>query len=169
MGTHFSKKLPNTHHRLKDTSGKYVSERGPRLVRWNKPGPWGFAYWLQDIQPCVLTSSNRYERYKPTKKQAEIIKKVLASDDNDKFIHSLSLLIQPRRHGKSTLFALICLWLVTSRKNITIQLLGNSEQHVKRVQFNTLIKIIKHTPKLRLLFPDKNILVMRSDTLPNPM
>ncbi|KKL87319.1 hypothetical protein LCGC14_1935910, partial [marine sediment metagenome] len=50
------------------------------------------------------------------------------------------------------------LWLFTSRQNLTIQLLGNTEQHTKRVQFNTLVKIIQHTPKLKRVVPENNIL-----------
>ncbi|HPJ68345.1 MAG TPA: hypothetical protein PLS62_11205 [Desulfobacteraceae bacterium] len=72
------------------------------------------------------------------------------------FQHNLSLLIEPRRHGKSTLFALICLWLFTSRKNTTLQVLGNTESHTRRVQFNTLKKIINNTPSLSKLIPEKN-------------
>ncbi len=87
-----------------------------------------------------------------------------ATPDPDKerqssFKHSLSLLIEPRRHGKSTLFSLIVLWLFTSRKNTTLQLLGNTESHCRRVQFSTLKKIIVNTPTLRKLIPDKQMFV----------
>ena len=69
----------------------------------------------------------------------------------------MSLTVMPRRHGKSTLFALIVLWLHCSRNNFTVQLLGNSEAHSRRVQFNTLVRIIRHTPALRLMIPEKSI------------
>ncbi len=75
------------------------------------------------------------------------------------FQHSLSLIIEPRRHGKSTLFCLMCLWLFTSRRNITIQLLGNTESHCRRVQFSTVKKIIANTPTLRKLIPEKQMFV----------
>ena len=75
------------------------------------------------------------------------------------FVHSLSLIIEPRRHGKSTLFCLMCLWLFTSRKNITVQLLGNTESHCRRVQFQTVKKIIANTPTLRKLIPEKQMFV----------
>lgn len=75
------------------------------------------------------------------------------------FQHSLSLIIEPRRHGKSTLFCLICLWLFTSRKNITVQLIGNTESHCRRVQFQTVKKIIANTPTLRKLIPEKQMFV----------
>ena len=121
-------KQQHKRHSLKDPkSGKFLSKK-----KWDRPGVYGFAYWIRDIQPRVLTSSNCYEPFKPTKEQLEIIKKLLAVDEQGNFIHSLSLLVQPRRHGKSTIFALIILWLFTSRQNITIQLLGNHEQHCRR-------------------------------------
>jgi hypothetical protein len=75
------------------------------------------------------------------------------------FKHTLSLLIQPRRHGKSTLFSLIVLWLFCSRKNCTLQVLGNTESHTRRVQFNTIKKIIANTPSLRKLIPEKQMFV----------
>lgn len=82
-----------------------------------------------------------------------------AADRESSFAHSLSLIIEPRRHGKSTLFCLMCLWLFTSRKNITIQLLGNTESHCRRVQFSTVKKIISNTPTLRKLVPEKQMFV----------
>ena len=75
------------------------------------------------------------------------------------FAHSLSLIIEPRRHGKSTIFSLIILWIFTSRKNCTVQLLGNTESHCRRVQFQTVKKIIANTPTLRKLIPEKQMFV----------
>ncbi|MBT3367421.1 MAG: hypothetical protein HN416_09705 [Nitrospina sp.] len=75
------------------------------------------------------------------------------------FQHSLSLIIEPRRHGKSTIFSLIILWIFTSRKNCTVQLLGNTESHCRRVQFQTVKKIITNTPTLRKLIPEKQMFV----------
>jgi len=75
------------------------------------------------------------------------------------FARSLSILIEPRRHGKSTVFALIVLWLATSRQNQTIQVLGNSEAHTRRVQFNTIKKIVRNSPKLLKLIPEKDMFV----------
>lgn len=120
------------------------------------PGALGFAHWVREIKPHILNRKNQYEPFQITREQAGIIKQVLAVDDLGNFIHSLSLLIEPRRHGKSTLFALVCLWLLTSRKNFTVNLLGNTSDHMRRVQYNTLLKIISHTPKLAAMIPEKN-------------
>ena len=152
--------LPLPKHSTKGKkSGKFVCSHDgrTRLQRWNLPGALGFAYFVRDVQPQILTSSGKYQPFKPTRKQVDLIKQILKTDKDGNFIHSLSLLIQPRRHGKSTTFALIVLWLFSSRKNFTIQLCGNTENHSRRVQYNTLLKIIRHTPKLRLLIPEKNI------------
>lgn len=75
------------------------------------------------------------------------------------FKHNLSLIIAPRRHGKSTVIALIILWLFTSRRNLVVQLLGNTESHTRRAMYSMLRKIIVNTPSLRKLIPDKNIFV----------
>jgi len=145
------------------TSGKFVGRDGmTSLERWNKPGPYygfafPFAHWLNEIKPKILTSKNVYKRFVPTLQQAKIIKRMLSADSKGNFKHTLSLLIEPRRHGKSTIFALIVLWLTTSRNNHVTQLLGNTELHSKRVQFRTLKRIIENTAKLRLLIPEKHI------------
>jgi hypothetical protein len=155
------KRKPNSNrHALRKADGKFVSAESKQtgIERWNKPGALGFAFWVRDIEPRILTSNNRYEPFKPTRKQLDIIKKVLAVDDQNNFLHSMSLQIAPRRHGKSVLFSLIILWLFCSRKNFVIQLSGNSEDHSRRVQYRLLKRIIENTPKLRLMIPDKDIL-----------
>ncbi len=152
-------KNPNTKKRfVKGKSGKFVSADGSTAVeRWNRPGALGFAHWVSEIKPKILTSKNIYKRFVPTLQQAKIIKRLLSADVKGNFKHTLSLLIEPRRHGKSTIFALIVLWLTTSRNNHVTQLLGNTELHSKRVQFRTLKRIIENTAKLRLLFPQKHV------------
>ena len=130
------------------------------LEKWNAPGPQGFWNWVDDIQPRVLTRSNRYEVWTPTNKQREVVGEILAVNDKDQtFLHSMSLLVQPRRHGKSTIFALICLWFICSRQNFTTQLLGTQESHTRRVMFNLAKRIIANTPKLSRMIPENNILL----------
>ena len=147
-------------HSVRNTSGKFATSdaKQTRFDLWNMPGVKGFENWLADVKPKVLTQSNEYKVFKPTTKQKEVLQTALAVDNGNNFMHSLVLLIWPRRHGKSTVFALICLWLFTSRQNITVQLLGNHEIHCRRVQFRTLERIIRHTPRLRKLIPDKYII-----------
>ena len=124
------------------------------LESWNLPGVEGFLAWIADINPKILTRTNKYEIFEPTQKQLDVLAKLLATNKG-RLTFSLVLLIWPRRHSKTTLFALICLWILTSRPHQTIQLLGNTEVHSRRTQFNLLKKIITHTPKLRALIPEE--------------
>jgi hypothetical protein len=106
-----------------------------------------------------LQRNNQYAPWEPTEEQRQAIDEILAADANGRFLHSMSLLIEPRRHGKSTTFAILILWLLTSRRNQTIQLLGNSYDHARRVQFRTLKRIIQNSPRLARLIPPENIYV----------
>ncbi len=126
------------------------------IKKWQKNSASAFYSWLADVKPKILHRNGQYKVFQPTDHQRKIIDSVLSSQNNN-FKHTMSLIIEPRRHGKSTVFALICLWLFTSRKNYTIHLLGNTEQHTRRTQFNTLRNIIRHTPILRQSITDGNI------------
>ncbi|MCB2191785.1 MAG: hypothetical protein KQI62_09485 [Deltaproteobacteria bacterium] len=125
------------------------------LARWREPGPEGFYNWLADVEPRILTRANQYEPFQPTDRQREEIDSILAIDQRGRFVHTLSLLIEPRRHGKNTVFALIVLWLLTSRENWVCQLLGNTLDHARRVQFRLLKRIIVHSPKLSAMVPSE--------------
>lgn len=127
------------------------------LDRWNAPGPLGFWNWVADVCPHVLQRNNQYGTWEPTEEQRRAIDNVLAVDGGGRFLHTLSLLIEPRRHGKSTTFALVVLWLSTSRRNHITQLLGNTADHARRVQFRTLKRIIANTPRLARLIQDEFI------------
>ena len=124
------------------------------LRRWNFKGSAGFWNWGRDIKPRVLNKKNRWETWTPTPGQRKEINSILKSDDTNTLIHGLSLLIQPRRHGKSTIFRLIVLYLTMARRNHLTQLLGNTELHSRRTQYKPLKGTIENTPKLRALFRD---------------
>ena len=129
-----------------------MSKIREKMESWRE-GEKGFYRWLDDVKPRILTRSNRYEEFKPTTKQKRHIKKILKTDKAGRFKHTIALNIEPRRHGKSTVFALIVLWLFTSQQNWTCQLLGSTEDACRRVQFNLLKRIINNTPMLRRLIP----------------
>lgn len=122
-----------------------------RLERWRRPGRQGFWQWKEDIKPKILHRDNTWQEWKPTRRQHDNIDRILAVTRHHYLKHSLSLLIEPRRHGKSTVFALVCLWLITSRENLIIQLLGATEDHSRKAQFTPLKRIVRHTPRLRAL------------------
>jgi len=113
-----------------------------------KNSPAAFKTWIKLVKPRILHRDGKYKVFQPTDRQKYIINNVLSSTNNI-FDHSMSINIESRRSGKSTLFSLIILWMFTTRKNYTIQLLGNTEGHSRRVQFNTIKKIIANTPILR--------------------
>ncbi len=147
-------KTANSRHSLKDAkSGKFRSKKPP----WDAPGSKGFFNWLSEVKPRILTRANKYEPFKPTENQKKIINQILSTDHQNNFLHSMSLLVQPRRHGKSTVFALIILWLFTSLQNITIQILGTHEQHCRRTMYRMLKRIIRNTPALSKLISEKDI------------
>ena len=126
-----------------------------RIKLW-QGGEHGFYQWLDDIQPRILTRSNKYEKFVPTARQKKFIKRVLTTDKAGRFKHSISMNVEPRRHGKSTVFSLIVLWLFTSRLNFTVQLLGSTEDHCRRTQFAALKRIINNSPLLSRLIPEAN-------------
>jgi len=151
-------KSTNNRHSIRNTKGQFTTTAKSAKVRWNKPGIKGFLNWIKDTEPHVLHSDGRYRPIKLIPKQDELLKEIYELDESGNFKHSLSLIIQPRRHGKSVgIMAMAILHFFTSRENFTIQLCGNTEGHSRRVQFNTLTKIITRTPNLRLLIPEKNI------------
>ncbi len=122
------------------------------LKRWNEKGSKGFWNWCSDVTPHILSRSNEYIPFEPTEKQREQIEEILKTDEQGRFINTLSLVISPRRHGKSLLFVLLILWLATSRQNRIFHLHGTTESHTRRTMFNTIIKTIKNTPKLNRMF-----------------
>ena len=139
--------------------GHKKPQRDPVLDRWNLPGEQGFYQWLHDVEPQIITRKNVYGIFKPTPDQRQDISEILAIDKKTgRYKHNLSILCEPRRFGKSLIFAIIVLWLVSAKDNMRVQLLGNTESHSREVQFEKLEEIILHTPKLVKIFnPAENI------------
>ena len=126
-------KVKKNQDQVKDKrTGKFALSESSPAVRHGRPGILGFSQWFKDTRPRVLTSRNTYEQIRLTRTQIETLKEVLAVDDQGKLTHSISVLCWPRRHGKTTLFCLILLWLLTTRKNQVLQLVGNSEAHSRK-------------------------------------
>ena len=123
---------------------------------WKANSPAAFYQWLTDIQPRILTRAGRYEVFQPTDDQRSLIDEILKSQDG-RFVHTISLNTAPRRHSKSTTFALITTWLFTSRKNFTAMLLGSSELHCRRTMFNMISSIIRNTPILAAAIPESDV------------
>jgi hypothetical protein len=140
-------------------SGKFAPAMDSPAIRWNRPGIRGFAEWFKDVRPRILTSRSSYEPIKLTKEQGTYLKGALAVTEDGRLTHSLCLHIAPRRMGKSILHALVVLYFFSVKQNFTIQLLGTTAEHSKRVQFNLLRKVIRNTPALLKIFKEENIYV----------
>ncbi len=112
-----------------------------------------FLAWYADRKPRIL-AKGKYQHVELTPKQIDTLGEILASDGDGGFQHGMSMLIWPRRHGKSNLLRLVVLWLFDTRDNHTVQLWGNSEAHSRRVQFKPLGRIIENTPALRKRMPE---------------
>ena len=124
---------------------------------WQKNSPAGFRNWISDVQPRILHKDGKYRIFHPTDIQNEVIDATLDSKNNI-FKNSMSVSVWPRRHGKSVLNSLLCIYFFTSRSNFVIGLLGSSEMHARRVQFNLISRIILNTPILNEAIGEKNIL-----------
>ncbi len=125
------------------------------LADWNKPGLEGFLSWLADVQPRILNAKNRFIPFELQPWQRDILAGELAVNEEGNFQHSITLTVTPRRHSKTTLHALVVLWLWSSRENWTFQLLGNSEDHTRRVPYRMLLRIIENTPALSKMINQK--------------
>ena len=127
------------------------------LAKWRAPGAEGFFAWLDDVQPRILTRGNQYTPVVLEPWQADFIRDALEPGEDQPFKHSIVLHVTPRRHAKSTTFALVILWLFTSRENLNIQVLGNAGDHSERVQMRPLRGIIRHTPALKAMIAETDI------------
>ena len=128
-----------------------------KAEKWVGNNAEAFWQWCKDVEPRVLGRNRKYKVFDPTPKQKKAIEAILNANKAGFFKHAISLLVWPRRHGKSTIMALICLFFLTSRDNYTVQLLGNTEGHSRKVQYKTLVKIIMNTPALKKMIPEDQI------------
>jgi hypothetical protein len=136
------------------------------LFKAKECSPAGFRAWCKAIQPVVLNKAGKYEVFAPTAHQDDLVDKFLQSRKGSRskaFQHNLVLNIEPRRHGKSTLFMLVVLWLWHTRENFTVQALGNEESHSRRTQYNRLIKTVENTAKLKAQADAGKIVIQKSE------
>jgi len=127
-----------------------------KIAAWKPNSPEAFYSWLEFIKPKILHSDGVYRVFDPIPEQKEIINNILASKNN-KFLHSMSLICAPRRHGKTAAILIILLYFFFTRKNFNIVLHSATEQSCRRNQYSTLVKIIRHTPLLNKSLPEQDI------------
>lgn len=133
--------------------------KGPEHLheRWQGNDEQAFWNFIEDTRPRVKQGS-RYSEWVPTDEQRKLVTAIFERDGTRRK-HRLVLAIQPRRHGKSTLFLLVVIFYFISRRNFTIGLLGNTDDHTHRTMYKRIEAIIRNTPALKLRCnPDKNFL-----------
>ena len=123
------------------------------IATWRQPGPAGFWSWVADVKPRILTRKGQYEVFTKDMATASQIKAVDGMLSPGKH---LSCLTWPRRHGKTTLLALLLLKRLTVQPNFCAGLLGASETHVRRVLFNLITRIIRNSPILADSIPESD-------------
>lgn len=143
------------HNRPKGIGHPGVDPKSTWLsTRWQGDDEQSFWNWVEDIQPRIL-HKGRYEEWQPTDGQREMVKAAFSKDPR----YFILLDIEPRRMGKSTVWALIVLFYFTSKRNVSIGLLGTQDEHTHRTMFKRLEMIIRNTLELRKrVDPDKNFL-----------
>jgi len=144
--------------RIDPVTKKFVGRGGlTRQERWSLPGMRGLAWFIHDSKPRILTARNKYEIFKPTRWQVDVLKKMLAVDKKGNRKHSLCLLCYPRRHSKSILNCIAIAHLFCTQQNWLCLCLANQKDQALSVNFKLLKNTILHTPKLLNLIGQKNI------------
>ena len=128
-----------------------------KIDLWSE-GEKGFWRWVRDVKPRVLHRSNLYEKFQPTERQKEVVRAVFKRGQDGRLESSIVLNTEPRRHGKSTVFAVLVLYFLTTLRNSKTQLLGATEDHTRRTMFEVLKNIVRNTPKLARMIPEDKIL-----------
>lgn len=128
-----------------------------QLKAWRN-GAEGFLQWVEDVKPCVPTSRGKFEPFVPEQFQRDFVTRALATDSNGDFKHGTIVFSFPRRHSKTTLAALLCLWRFTTRQGENILALANSRTQTASVSFGLARRIVLNSSALRELIGVDNIL-----------
>jgi hypothetical protein len=123
-----------------------------RIERCRMGGPYGLAHFLNEHSIYVQHEDMAYRPLRLIPEQGEFIKEAFKAGKNRRWKHSIIAHMAPRRHTKSTIFAVALLWRTIIQKNGLSILLGNNEFHSRKTQFNILTNIIKHSKSLHKYF-----------------
>jgi hypothetical protein len=129
----------------------------PAQVKAWRGGADGFLQWLADIGPRVPSARNRYEVFRPEPFQVEAIRDALALKADGTYQYITIALSFPRRHSKTTLMALLCLWRLCNFANENIVAIANTERQSTAVGFGLCKKIVLNTPALYGMFGKENV------------
>lgn len=117
-------------------------------VRSWQAGADGFLQWVADIQPRVPGSRGPAIIFTPETFQVEAVRRLLRRKRNGDFFYQTLGLTWPRRHSKTTIAALLCLWRLCTRVNENVICLSNSERQAASVGFGLARRIVLATPAL---------------------
>lgn len=120
-------------------------------------GAVGFCQWVQDVQPQIPSASGKPAIFELEVFQRHHVEAALQTDEQGRFLYESVVLSFPRRHSKTTLAALICLWRFCCFQGQNIIALANSERQSVSVGFGLARKIVMQTPFLRNYIGENNI------------
>lgn len=118
-----------------------------QVAAW-QAGADGFLQWVRDIRPQVPGPRGPAITFTPETFQVEAVRRLLRRKRNGDFFYTTLGLTWPRRHSKTTIAALLCLWRLTTKVNENIICLSNSERQAASVGFGLCRKIVSATPAL---------------------
>lgn len=127
-----------------------------QVQSWQE-GAAGFLRWLEDIQPQVPGPTGKPIVFKINPFQENAVRRLLARKRNGQYKHNTLGISWPRRHSKTTVCALLCLWRLTTKIGENVVCLANSERQSMSVGFGLARKVARMTPALLQQIGQANI------------
>ena len=118
-----------------------------RVAGWRN-GWRGFLQWLEDVQPRIPSASGGYAVFRPERFQQGFIRAALRQNPDGTWKYTTIAVSMPRRHSKTVLIALLCLWRMCTQTGENIVCLANSERQSMSVGFGLARKIVLNSPML---------------------
>ena len=118
-----------------------------QIASWRK-GADGFFSWIEAVQPRIPSSSGGFTVFRPELFQEQAIRAALQQNPDGSWKYTTIAFSMPRRHSKTVIVALLCLWRLCTRQGENIVCLANSERQSATVGFGLCKKIVLRTPAL---------------------
>jgi hypothetical protein len=116
-----------------------------------------FLQWIADVEPRVPSARGGFEVFRPAPFQVEAIRAALERNSDGTWKYTTIGLSYPRRHSKTTLIALLCLWRFTCFTCENIVAIANSERQITATGFSLAKKIVLNTPLLLAMIGRENV------------
>lgn len=133
-------------------TGKLIN---PDMEKFRRPGVEGLAWFINKHVLRVMHSDNAYRPIKLLPFQGDFFKKGFQKNPKDtrqRFKHQVICFCGPRRHTKSTNFAIAVLWRAICFDHTNVILLGPTEWASEKNQFNMIKNIILNSKSLHKYF-----------------